>query len=244
MKYSDHLTIFSEEMHTDMKEEIIFFHQIANGDVQSIEKNISDRKFRTMGGMGKLSGDPLTNIKYHMVVTAAIAARVCIENGMEPEMALRMSDYYIQKLDFAGNEDEVEKIHDIMVMDYTTRMRHKLHIDKFSVNVKSAINYIYAHLAERITINILAKHVGVSTSLLSKKFSEETGQSIGDFIRDKKIEMSQAFLADTNMSIMEIAYQLSFSSQSHYIQAFKKKVGVTPKQYRAQSRQFQWGTFK
>ena len=52
MKYSDHLTIFSEEMHTDMKEEIIFFHQVANGDVQSIEKNISDRKFRTMGGMG------------------------------------------------------------------------------------------------------------------------------------------------------------------------------------------------
>ena len=68
MKYSDHLTIFSEEMHTDMKEEIIFFHQVANGDVQSIEKNISDRKFRTMGGMGKLSDNPLTNIKYHMVI--------------------------------------------------------------------------------------------------------------------------------------------------------------------------------
>ena len=238
MDYLHILSTLSEDMHAGIQEEILFFHQVASGDVSAIEKNIKDRKFRTMEGMGKLSVDPLTNLKYHLVITAALIARMCIENGMEPEMAFRLSDYYICQLDHARNEDTVEAIHDKMILDYTVRMRTRLNSDRFSENVSAAINYIYAHMAERITIKKLAEHVGISTSLLSKQFSDETGQSVSDYIRDKKIEMSQDMLLNTDMSLMDIAYQLSFSSQSHFIQTFKNKLGITPKQYRAEHRTY------
>ena len=236
MEYSNYFSSISEDMHLDINEELLFLRQATVGDIKAIEKNIKDRMFRKTIRTGTLSKDPLTNIKYHMVITAALLSRFCIANGMAPEAAFKMSDFYIQKLDNARTEDKVEEIHDNMILDYTKRMNSNLRNEQLSSHVIKAKNYIYAHLSERITIKKLAEYVGISTSLLSKKFSQETGQSMSDFIRDKKIEMAKDLLINTNMSILEVAYHFSFSSQSHFIQAFKKSTGFTPKQYRSKNK--------
>ena len=63
-------------------------------------------------------------------------------------------------------------------------------------------------------------------------WKEELGISISDFIREKKIEKAQNPLRYCDFSLIEISAYLSFSSQSHFIQSFKKLVGMTPKKYR------------
>ncbi len=240
MKYSEISEIHNEEMHRDIKEEILFFHKAANGDIKAIRENIEQRRFRDPEGVGTLSVDPVLNLKYHLVITIGILTRVCIERGMEPEQAFRISDFYIRKLDNALTEDAVEKIHDDVLLDFTGRMRLVLRDDHLSRPVSMCIDYIYAHLAERITIKELAEYAGVSTSFISREFSNELGKSISDYIREKKIEMSQDMLINTDMSILDIACQLSFSSQSHYIQAFKSLIGKTPKKYRTENQKFKW----
>ncbi len=241
MNYLDLLENGNDEMHRDIREEVIFFRQCAAGDIYAVKQNIEDHRFRDSTGVGTLSKDPVLNLKYHMVITAGILTRVCIENGLESEKAFQMSDYYIRKLDYAKSEDEVEQIHDEMVLDFTGQMRIALKDKNLSRAVSLALDYIYAHLSERITIKDLAKHTGVSASFLSREFSNELGISISDYIRDKKIEMSQELLVNSDMSIIEIACQLSFSSQSHFIQVFKTLVGETPKKYRSKN-QKNWTT--
>ena len=241
MNYLDLLENGNDEMHRDIREEVIFFRQCAAGDIYAVKQNIEDHRFRDSTGVGTLSKDPVLNLKYHMVITAGILTRVCIENGLESEKAFQMSDYYIRKLDYAKSEDEVEQIHDEMVLDFTGQMRIALKDKNLSRAVSLALDYIYAHLSERITIKDLANHTGVSASFLSREFSNELGISISDYIRDKKIEMSQELLVNSDMSIIEIACQLSFSSQSHFIQVFKTLVGETPKKYRSKN-QKNWTT--
>lgn len=74
--------------------------------------------------------------------------------------------------------------------------------------------------------------MGLSPSYLSRLFKQEVGISLSDYIREKKLDRAQNLLRFTDQSFAEIANILAFSSQSHFIQAFKSHTGMTPKKYR------------
>ena len=101
-----------------------------------------------------------------------------------------------------------------------------------SKSIITCIEYIYAHITEPITIDDLAEYTGLSASYLSRLFKKETGVSVSDYVREKKIEKAQHLLKYCDYSLIEIANYLSFSSQSHFIQLFKEFTGMTPKKYR------------
>ncbi|MBQ8984077.1 MAG: helix-turn-helix transcriptional regulator [Lachnospiraceae bacterium] len=235
--FSDYYQIDSyapdEEMvHKSVDEEIAFYRAICSGDMDAIRKNCEEKRFHDQEGVGRLSQDPVTNLKYHMVITAAMTTRLCIEKGLESERAFRMSDFYIQQLDQANTIDQVTDIHDRMVLDFTGKMRLLRKDTGTSRPITKCINYIYIHINERITIGDLSEYAKVSQSYLSRQFPKEIGVSVSDYIREKKIEIAQDLLKNTDRSIIDIACQLSFSSQSHFIQTFKHYVGITPKKYR------------
>ena len=147
------------------------------------------------------------------------------------EQAYRLSDFYILKLDTANSVEAVATLHNRMVLDFTGKM-HLIRKGATSKPITACLDYIYAHIKERITIEDLAEHTNLSTSYLSKLFKKELGISVSDYIREKKIEKSQNLLKFCDYSLVDIANYLSFSSQSHFIQSFKQLVGMTPKKYR------------
>ena len=205
-------------------------------------KIVSRTAFRFMdtAGVGVLSKDPITNLKYHFVVTAAMVTRMCRQHGMELEQAFRLSDFYVQKLDDIHTAEAVKRLHDEMVMDYTEKMRRYHHNNTNSKHINACKEYIYAHIKERITIKDLADALGVSASYLSRLFKKETGVSVSAYIRNRKIDMAKNLLRFSNDSMIEIANRLSFSSQSHFIQQFREVVGMTPKKYRDTYYMVEW----
>lgn len=227
-------TIFSEEetYHRPISEENLFFHAVSSGDIEFVRQNCRQQKFAETEGVGILSRDAVTNLKYHFVVTTAFVTRLCIDAGMELEQAFRLSDFYILKLDNLHTVQAVIDLHDRMVLDFTGKMRIMVRNSGMSKPVNLCIDYIYAHIKERITIEDLAAFTGLSTSYLSRLFKKETGSSISDYIREKKIEKAENLLKYCDYSLIEITNYLSFSSQSHFIQLFKEFTGITPKKYR------------
>ena len=159
---------------------------------------------------------------------------------MELEQAFRLSDFYIQKLDDINTEEEVHRLHDAMVMDYTEKMRKYFRSDTNSKYINACKEYIYSHIKERITIEDLADVLGVSASYLSRLFKKEVGVSVSSYIRKRKIEMAKNLLRFSDYSMIEIANRLSFSSQSHFIQQFREVEGITPKKYRDEYYMVQW----
>ena len=229
-----------ETEHREPSEELLFYRAVANGEVDAVRKNCEQDRFMDTDGVGVLSKDPVTNLKYHFVVTTAMVTRMCRQYGMELEQAFRMSDFYIQKLDDIHSVEEIKHLHDEMVMDYAEKMRRYHHNNTNSKHINACKEYIYSHIKERITIEDLADVLGVSASYLSRLFKKETGSSVSAYIRNRKIDMAKNLLRFSNDSMIEIANRLAFSSQSHFIQQFREVVGMTPKKYRDTYYMVEW----
>lgn len=159
------------DTHCDPNEEYLFYRAVAEGAVSVVQDNCSQGSFENPEGKGKLSRHPLTNMKYHFVVTAALICRFCAESGMPMEEAYRLNDTYICQLDRCANIADVVLLHDQMAMDYTNRMLQRKKQAVASKQVSAAIDYIHTHLLERITVETLSKSVGVSSTFLSRILS-------------------------------------------------------------------------
>ena len=250
MAYKDEWLLLEEDdnidemEHREPTEEFLFYRAVASGDVEQVKKNCEQDRFVEEEGVGVLSKDPVINLKYHFVITTAMITRLCRQNGMELEQAFRLSDFYIQKLDDISTKEQVQKLHDEMVMDYTEKMRKYFRSDTNSRHINVCKEYIYSHIKERITIEDLADELGVSASYLSRLFKKETGESVSVYIRKQKIEMAKNLLRYSDYSMIEIANRLAFSSQSHFIQQFREVVGMTPKKYRDEYYMVQWDITK
>ena len=107
-----------EDFHREPTEEFLFYRAVANGDVETVRRNCEQARFEDQEGVGVLSRNPVTNMKYHFVVTTAMITRMCRQYGMELEQAFRLSDFYIRLLDDIHTESEVCRLHDEMVMVY------------------------------------------------------------------------------------------------------------------------------
>ncbi|MDE7183969.1 MAG: AraC family transcriptional regulator [Lachnospiraceae bacterium] len=222
----------SEIYHRPMEEEYSFYTAVKNGDMEFVRKNLNQGDFLNPEGMGVLSKNVLTNLKYHFVVTAALLTRHCVEGGLELEQAYRLSDFYILKMDSCPNIKEIAELHQDMVLEFTGKMLVLQKNAIISKPIVQCIDYIYSHINGRITINELADYTALSPSYLSRLFKQNLGISISDYIREKKIEKAENLLKYSDYSLIDIANYLAFSSQSHFIQTFEKYIGLTPKKYR------------
>ena len=219
-------------VHRHQNAELLFYQQVAKGDIDSIRENCLNHEFLNQAGVGQLSKDPLQNLKYHFVVSVAIISRLCVDNGMEMEKSYRLSDFYIQRLDDIDTIQKMEQLHDKMVTDYTYKMKIIRQNAGLSRPMTECMNYIFSHLKDRITVKDLAEYTSNSASYISRLFKEELGVSTSDYIRNAKLEASKNLLRYSDYSLVEIANYFSFTSQSHFCQLFQKETGLTPKKYR------------
>jgi AraC-like DNA-binding protein len=99
-------------------------------------------------------------------------------------------------------------------------------------NIKEIINYIDDKYREKITLNELAFIFGTNRTTLCKEFKKATGSTILDYISDKKIELAKRKIIETNATFTEISILLNFESIHYFTKFFKKKTGITPKDFR------------
>ncbi len=228
------------EHHRTIENEFTFYDAIANGNIEYIRENIKNNTFINPEGMGKLSENKLQNIRYHFVVTVAMITRYCVYGGMEQEKAYALSDFYILKMDKCQNTSEIARLHDTMCIDFCQKMNTLKNSQLLSKPIVLCIDYIYNHIHYRITIKELAEYLSLSPSYLSKLFHKEMGIPVSQYILDLKIEKAKNLLQYSSYNIVEIASYLSFSSQSHFIQVFQKKTGLTPHKFKTRYFRSNW----
>ena len=98
------------------------------------------------------------------------------------------------------------------------------------------MTYIRNHTNEPISVEAAAAHTGRSASYMMKHFKGELGIRMGAYIMRCKLEEAKSLLTYSEKSLAEISSYLCFSSQSYFQNVFKKQYGVTPLQYRKQTK--------
>ena len=100
--------------------------------------------------------------------------------------------------------------------------------------VKKAVAYIDAHFAENISVVDIARESGFSESQFRRVFERVIAKSPVDYITTIRLNAARKLLTTTEKSVADIAVEVGFFDQSHFIKAFKRERGTTPGRYRRQ----------
>ena len=167
--------------HPTYDDELAFYDLIKNGNVNELKKrnlrNADEEK------RGILSKDKVRNLRYHLIVSLAMITRFCIEGGMPEQDAYTLSDTYINQMDIANEIDGLYTIQRRFVFDFAKKMQQLQRKRDFSMHITLALDYIYNHLLEPITVEEIAAQIGISSTYLSRLFYKETGQTLSAYIR-------------------------------------------------------------
>ena len=219
----------AQEVHNTYRTEQTLLDLIEKGDVGALDEWLKDAPAVRPGS---IAPDQLRQVKNTLIVTATLASRAAVRGGMDVEDAFSLSDAYIRKCELLQTPDRIINLQYHMVLDFTSQVSNlKLHGNS-SALAAAVAEYVRHHLSDPVSTEKIAEKLHFSRTWLSRKFHEETGISLSDFIRIKKTEEAQRLLRYTDKSLREISVYLGYSSQSHFQTVFKKQLGVTPMQYR------------
>ena len=225
----DLLDPVAQEVHNTYRTEQTLLDLIEKGDVSALDEWLKDAPAVRPGS---IAPDQLRQVKNTLIVTATLASRAAVRGGMDVEDAFSLSDAYIRKCELLHTPDRIINLQYHMVLDFTSQVSNlKLHGNSSALEAAVA-EYVRHHLSDPVSTEKIAEKLHFSRTWLSRKFHEETGISLSDFIRIKKTEEAQRLLRYTDKSLREISVYLGYSSQSHFQTVFKKQLGVTPMQYR------------
>ena len=97
--------------------------------------------------------------------------------------------------------------------------------------IKLAKEIIISRMMEPPTLVELAKEVDISLKKLKQGFKQVYGSSVFSFLLDYKMQVSKRLLSSGKYNVNEVALKIGYSTATHFINAFKKKFGTTPKKY-------------
>jgi len=118
----------------------------------------------------------------------------------------RPADADVEQCPFLADEDNVSKI-------------------------KKAKQIIIGRMAEPPTLQQLADEINLPLNKLKEGFKQIYGDSVFSFLFDYKMEVARQLLATGSHNVNEVGLKVGYSTSSHFIAAFKKKFGTTPKKF-------------
>jgi len=103
--------------------------------------------------------------------------------------------------------------------------------DKNIKKIRLAKEIIISRMIEPPSLTVLASEVEISLKKLKEGFKQVYGASVFVFLLDYKMQVSKTMLSSGNYNVNEVALKVGYSTATHFINAFKKKFGTTPKKY-------------
>lgn len=218
-----------ERYHNSYDFERMVYAHLQKGDVDFFLSGARSQEYK----IGKMADTTLRQEKNTFIVSVALATRAAVAGGLDQEIAYQLSDEYIQAVEKLVTFESLEHMQRSMMIDFAERVRDAaLPLHDIPEDIARSIQYIRLHTNSSLSVQEVADAVELSRSHLSHKFKEVMGFDISAFIMRCKLEEARSLLMYSQQSIIEISNYLCFSSQSYFTSVFRRKYGMTPKEYR------------
>lgn len=98
--------------------------------------------------------------------------------------------------------------------------------------IESVIRYVKQFHTDEVNLENICKEFSCSRSYISHSFKKHTGRTLREYICDLRIEDAKTLLKYSSLSVTEIAFSVGFGDSNYFSQVFKKKLGMTPLEYK------------
>lgn len=127
----------------------------------------------------------------------------------------------------------MELIHTLITDSDRLLKREKIRTNNYEV-IERAIKYIKDNLTSDLSLETVSRYAKMSPIHFHNCFKTATARTLRQYVEEQRIKKSANMLITTNFTLTDIAYECGFSSQAYFSYAFKRKMGVTPREYAKQ----------
>lgn len=160
------------------------------------------------------------------------------DGGISPSMAIALNQVVnynlhpsIKELYVKGKAYEILSLYFNRPEDADVAQCPFLADEDNVTKIKKAKEIIIARMTEPPTLQALSEEIGLSLNKLKEGFKQIYGDSVYSFLFDYKMEVARQLLESGSHNVNEVGLKVGYSTASHFIAAFKKKFGTTPKKY-------------
>jgi len=219
-------------MENRYKEEKQLMHLIAQGHTHRAQMIIAQMNERTMENR---AADGLRNLKNYGIVFNTLARKAVEEGGVHPLHIDRLSSQMARKLENVHSIEECRQLFSTMVHKYCLLVKNHS-MKSYSLLVQHVILRIEADLTADLSLKAHAEALNVNASYLSTLFKKETGMTLTEYVSRKRMDHAIFLLNSTDMQVQTIAQYCGIPDVNYFTKTFKRVIGKTPKEYRADTR--------
>lgn len=140
------------------------------------------------------------------------------------------SDLILQLRRVCSLDDYLQAYADIMIDLFQRILSHS--VSQQSRPVRQAKQFILENFNQNLTLETVARHVGLSPVYFSSVFKKELGIGFTDFLNQCRIDHAKKLLEETGLKVLAISEMVGFSGTRYFSRVFKNTVGVRPSEYR------------
>ena len=160
------------------------------------------------------------------------------EGDISPSMAIVLTQLFhynlhpsIKNLYYKGKGYELLSLYSNRTEDPNAEQCPFLIDEENVLKIKKAKEIILANMSEPPGLQELADEIGLTLKKLKMGFKQIYGDTVYGFLFDYKMDSARKLLDSGSYNVNEVGLKIGYSTGSHFIAAFKKKFGTTPKKY-------------
>ena len=175
--------------------------------------------------------DRLRNMKNYAIIMNTLLRKAVENGGVHPFYIDKVSSDFAVKIEQVKNPNETT---DLMLEMFNSYCRLVINhsLKNYSPIVKNTIILINFDLSADLTTKALAQSQSVSLGYLSAVFRKETGKTVSQFVREKRVEYAKHLLETTALQVQTISLHCGIMDAQYFSKIFKNETGKTPAQYR------------
>lgn len=192
-----------------------------------------DRVFSrlTENAIEQRSPDPLRNMKNYCIIMNTLFRKAAENGSVHPIYLDSVSSGYARKIELVTSTRDIPSLMEEMFHSYC-RLVKKHSTKSYSLPIQKAIIHIDSDLSSDLSLKTLANLQNISASYLSSLFKKETGQTVTDYVNQKRMRLAMQLLGTTKLQIQTIAQHCGILDVNYFTKMFKKYTQQTPKEYR------------
>jgi YesN/AraC family two-component response regulator len=179
--------------------------------------------------------DPIRNAKNYCIIMNTLLRKAAEQGGVHPVHIDRVSSRFAVSIETVSALKAVPELMREMFKGYC-RLVRKHSTGRYSPVVKKAVLLIDSDSSAELSLGSLAKKLEVSTGYLATVFKKETGKTVSEYVRDRRIHYAMHLLETTNLQIQTVAMHCGIMDVQYFSKLFKRQTGKTPKAYRDEAR--------